>query len=100
MTIYNFQSYPATADVRFTCPNCGKKNRKRTFRHECTVNPFNVHEDGTPRTAQEVRAQSQARAQLEKEQFLREPLCKSCEDALSYSERRNLSRRRRAEADA
>lgn len=91
----NFQSYPAVAEATFDCPKCGKLKRKRTFRAECTVNPFNVNDDGSVKTPGQVRLQSSAEAGRERDQFMREPLCATCENALSYSDRRALSKRRR-----
>lgn len=94
----DFQTYPYAVTETFDCPKCGKLKRKRTFRAECTVNPFNKREDGQIRTPSEVRAQSRASALRESEQFLSEPLCASCEKELPWKERRELSERRRAAA--
>lgn len=99
VTTYNFQSYPATTKAVFDCPKCGKKNRQRSFRHECTVNPFNKNADGDVCTPNEVRAQSFARAEQERDEFLTEPLCKKCEDALPWQERSELGRRRRSDPE-
>ncbi len=96
-TTHTFRSMPATASHKFTCPGCGKPDRQRTFRHECTVNPFNKNADGQVCTPSEVRAQSQAKANTELQQFKTEPLCRTCEDALDYKERRALHLRRRGE---
>lgn len=90
MTTYTFQSYPASVKETFDCPSCGKKNCTRTFRVECTVNPFNKNEDGTVKTPREVMRQSSQRALEAKETFLRKPLCASCEDALSFKDRQQL----------
>ena len=89
-----FQAYPAVAEVSFDCPSCGKPKRKRSFRVECTVNPFNKNDDGTIKTPDEVYQQSLAKAKQEREEFLRDPLCKTCEDALSWTERGALRDRR------
>lgn len=44
------------------CPVCGKAvKRSRVF--ECTVNPFNTWEDGTPLTLIEVMGQAMAMAE-------------------------------------
>ena len=94
MTTYVFQGYPAQVSATFDCPCCGKKKRKRTFRHECTVNPFNKNEDGTIKTAEEVSQQSLSKAVQEREEFLREPLCATCENALSWTDRSALRDRR------
>ena len=96
MPTYVFQSYPATAKATFTCVSCGKANRTRSFRVECTVNPFNKNEDGTVKTPREVRQESFAKAAAQREQFLRKPLCKACEDALSYAERKAINEFRSA----
>lgn len=93
--LMTFQTYPAWETTTFTCPGCGKSKRKRTFRHECTLNPFNKNADGSICSPNEVRAQSAAAARLELQQFLREPLCLECEDALSYTDYKALSERRR-----
>lgn len=94
MTTYTFQVCAAQTSATFDCPRCGKKKRKRTFRHECTVNPFNKNEDGTIKSPSEVRQQSRAAAELERTEFLREPLCATCEKPLSWEERGALRDRR------
>lgn len=94
MTRYTYRTMPASVRAKFDCPVCGGKGRQRTFRHECTVNPFNVKDDGTPRSPAEVKQQSLERAKQEKERFLREPMCKACEDKLSYAEVKALVARR------
>ena len=94
MTTYTFRSYPASAEATFTCSACGKPKRKRTFRHECTVNPFNTKEDGSVRTPEEVRQQSREMAVKERDRFITKPLCRSCEDALSWVEQRTLREER------
>lgn len=46
-----------------TCPVCGKKaTRSRTF--EQSVNPFNITDDGRPKTRAEVRADAEHRADM------------------------------------
>lgn len=95
----DFQTYPYAVTETFDCPKCGKTKRKRTFRAECTVNPFNKREDGQIRTPSEVRAQSRASALREAEQFLSEPLCAACEKELTYAARRALSERRRSSSN-
>lgn len=97
MARYTFQAYPAVAKATFTCVSCGKEKRTRTFRHECTVNPFNTKDDGSVRTPNEVREQSRMKAQTERDQFMRKPLCATCENDLSYSERKALREERKAE---
>lgn len=91
MPTYSFRSYPASAKATFVCPSCGKGGRTRTFTSECTVNPFNVNADGSVKTAQEVRVQSQQNAMRQREQFMKAPLCRACEDALSYDGRKEIS---------
>lgn len=100
LTHHTFQAYPATAKATFDCPGCGKKKRTRSFRVECTVNPFNKNEDGTIKTPFEVRQQSAAKVMQERVEFLRKPLCKACEDAMSWKDRRSLHEERRAPAAA
>lgn len=92
-----FDTFPATSVSNFTCPKCGKAKRKRTFRAECTVNPFNKNDDGSIKTPSEVRKQSFEKADKERQQFEREPLCTTCEVELSYKERIALGKRRRGE---
>ena len=41
------------ARKRGKCPRCGKLHM-RTKRFEHTINPFNVHADGTPKTQLDV----------------------------------------------
>jgi hypothetical protein len=100
MPTYTFRGYPATARATFTCSVCGKENRKRTFRHECTVNPYNKNDDGMMRTPAEVFRQSADKANKERDEFLREPICKSCDRALSYTDRKELHERRKSLASA
>ena len=95
--LMTFQIYPASETATFTCSSCGKPKRKRTFRHECTVNPFNKNTDGSICSPNEVRAQSVAAAKRDLQQFLREPLCLKCEDALSYTDRNALFKRRKTQ---
>ncbi len=94
MTTYTFRAYPAYVSATFDCPSCGKSKRKRTFRHECTVNPFNTNDDGTIKTPAEVAQQSLAEAKQSRDEFLREPLCATCENALSWADRKALWDRR------
>lgn len=94
--LMTFRAYPASAKAKFDCPKCGKAKRVRTFTSECTVNPFNKREDGTPRTAVEVSRQSLADAEKQRDTFMREPLCATCEGAITWTERNELFKRRRA----
>lgn len=96
----DFQTYPYAVIETFDCPKCGKVKRKRTFRAECTVNPFNKREDGQMRTPSEVRAQSKDQALVERLRFRKEPLCASCENALGWVERQELHARRHASSPA
>lgn len=96
MTMHHFPVYSVTSTATFTCTTCGKEKRKRTFRAECTVSPFNTRPGGEVRTPPEVKQQSHEQAQRWCAEFLREPMCKACEDALTFSERAALSARRRA----
>lgn len=97
-TTYNFRGYPATARAVFTCEVCDKPNRTRTFRVECTVNPFNLNDDGSMKTPEQVRAQSRAKAERERTIFMRKPVCKSCEDQMSSADYRALQAERKAAA--
>lgn len=96
MAIYNFQSYPAISKATFDCPQCGKVKRTRTFRAECTVNPFNTRPDGQVRTASEVRKQSAEDASRQRDQFMSRPLCATCENGLSYADRKVVYDARRS----
>ena len=96
MTTYVFPVHRGHADCTFTCPSCGKAKRKRAFTAEHTVNPFNKNADGSVKSPSEVSQGARADAKLQRDQFLTEPLCKACEDALPYAERRDLFARRRA----
>lgn len=91
---YTFQVCKAMQTYTFACPKCGKGQRKRTFRAEYTVNPFNTREDGTPKSVREVYHDAQAEVVREIDRFKREPLCFACEEALSLEERRELRQRR------
>lgn len=62
-TTHRFPVAKHQARRKGNCPVCGKTvNRTRVF--ECTQNPFNVHDDGTPLTFLEVMAQAHAKALL------------------------------------
>jgi hypothetical protein len=89
-----FSGYKGRAEATFTCPSCQKTKRKRTFSVEHTVNPFNKNADGTVKNGMEVSRDAQAAADLRKRQLLGEPLCNACEEALSFSDRIALSKRR------
>lgn len=61
MPVYKYPPVSVTTKRTAACPVCGKKaTRSWTVTH--TVSPFNVNEDGRPRTATEVRAQVRAEA--------------------------------------
>lgn len=100
MATYHFQVCTAAVTATFDCPSCGKTNRKRTLRADCTVSPFNKNEDGSVRTHAEVSKQSQKMALQERDQFMRKPLCATCENRLSYTERRALFEQRRSAEEA
>ena len=91
-----FKSYPYTAKATFTCASCGKASRTRSFRVECTVNPYNKGPDGVPLNASQVRAQSKEEALEQRRKFITKPVCKACEDQLSLRERKLLYDERRA----
>jgi hypothetical protein len=82
-------------NLTFKCLACQKDKRKRTFRAEHTVNPFNTNPDGKPKPASQVATEAQAAANLERDQFMTYPLCKGCEDARSWSEMKSIRARRR-----
>lgn len=91
-----FRAYPASVKATFACVKCGKEKRSRTFRSDCTCNPFNKKDDGSVRTTAEVSAQSQAEANEMRARFLTEPVCATCENGMSYSELAAIAQRRRA----
>lgn len=100
MKTINFQPYSYVATATFDCPCCGKTKRTRSFRSECTVNPFNTKPDGHMRNASEVRAQSRDQALSERLRFMSEPLCASCENNLSRADRKSLHNRRASSLEA
>ncbi len=94
MTTYTFRGYRGSTSYTFTCPCCGRSNRKRTFTTEHTVNPYNRNADGTPKQATQVQREAYADAKRMRDDFATEPLCKSCEDNLTSTDRQALVRRR------
>ena len=97
MTVHTFNAYPATTKAIFDCPKCGKSKRTRTFRVECTVNPFNTDAAGVALGSREVFQQSRDNADRQRDEFLCKPLCATCEKALSWKERKALRQERRGE---
>lgn len=92
----NFPAYGRVASCTFKCLACQKDKRKRTFRVEMTVNPFNTNPDGMMKPADQVSREAQEAANRERDQFNVYPLCKGCEDARSWSEMKSIHDRRRA----
>ena len=90
-----FPAYGRSAVCTFKCLACQKDKRKRTFRVEMTVNPFNTNVDGSQKQASQVSQEAQATANRERDQFMTYPLCKGCEDARSWSEMKSIHERRR-----
>lgn len=97
-TTYNFRGYRGTAEHKFTCTICGKPNRTRKFTREHTVNPFNKDENGAPKQAARVQRDAYEAARAERDEFAHEPVCASCENAMTYTNRLALRERRRAKA--
>lgn len=95
MTLYTFAGYKGRAECTFDCPSCGKSKRKRSFVVEHTVNPFNKNLDGSVKDAKQVSHEARLEAAAQRDEFMREPLCRSCEDALSYADLKALRARRR-----
>ena len=91
-----FPVYGRSASCTFKCLACQKDKRKRTFRVEMTVNPYNTHPDGSMKTAFEVKREAYLAANRERDQFLVYPFCKGCEDARSWSEMKSIRERRSA----
>lgn len=94
--LITFPAYGRSASCTFQCKACQKDKRKRTFRVEMTVNPYNTNVDGSQKNASQVSQEAQAAANIERDQFMVYPLCKSCEDARSWSEMKSIRERRRA----
>ena len=95
--LVTFPAYGCSAACTFKCLACQKDKRKRTFRVEMTVNPYNRNADGSQKQAIQVKQEAQIAANRERDQFLVYPLCKGCEDARSWSEMKSIHERRRAE---
>lgn len=93
--LVTFAAYGRSASCTFQCKSCQKEKRKRTFRVEMTVNPYNTNADGAPKQATQVSQEAQAAANLERDEFLVYPLCKSCEDARGWSEMKSIRARRK-----
>lgn len=89
-----FPVYKGRAECTFDCP-CGAKKRKRSFTVEHTVNPYNTNPDGMQKPPAQVSQEARFAALLERDQFLTAPLCKRCEDALTFLERKTISEKRR-----
>lgn len=98
--LVTFPAYGRSASCTFECLACRKPKRKRTFRVEMTVNPFNINPDRSPKQAVQVSQEAQAAADLERNQFMVYPLCKGCEDARSWSEMKSIRARRSALSSA
>lgn len=94
--LVTFPAYGRSASCTFKCLACHKDKRKRTFRVEMTVNPYNTSPDGSMKSAGQVSAEAQSAANQQRDQFLVYPLCKGCEDARSWSEMRAIHDRRKA----
>ena len=93
--LVTFPAYGRSAVCTFKCLACQKDKRKRTFRVEMTVNPYNTNPDGTMKQAAQVSQEAQESANRERDQFLVYPLCKACEDAPSWSEMKAIHERRK-----
>jgi hypothetical protein len=91
-----FPAYGRSASCTFKCLACQKDKRKRTFRVEHTVNPFNINPDRSQKQASQVSREAQEAADLQRDQFMNYPLCKGCEDARSWSEMKSINERRRS----
>jgi hypothetical protein len=96
--LVKFPVYGRSTSCVFTCLACQKPKRKRTFRVEMTVNPYNTNADGSMKTGFEVERECYLAAGRERDQFLKYPLCKGCEDARSWSEMKSIRARRQSSA--
>ena len=94
--LVKFVAYGRSASCTFKCMACQKDKRRRAFRAEHTVNPFNTNPDGSPKPASQVATEAQADANRQRDQFMAYPLCKACEDARSWSEMKSIRARRQA----
>ncbi len=92
--LVTFPAYGRSAACTFKCLACQKDKRKRTFRVEMTVNPYNTNPDGTTKPASQVSQEAQESADRDRDRFMAYPLCKSCEDARSWSEMKSIHARR------
>lgn len=81
-----FNAYKGRSTATFTCPQCGRPNRTRTFVAEYTVNPFNKNPDESIKQARQVQHEASEAARRERDRFLLSPLCRACEDGLPYSD--------------
>jgi hypothetical protein len=94
LMLVTFPAYGRSASCTFKCLACKKDKRKRTFRVEMTVNPYNTHADGNMKQAFEVGREAQLAANRQRDQFMTYPLCKGCEDARSWYEMKSIRERR------
>jgi hypothetical protein len=92
-----YESRKGRAECTFQCRECLNKNRKRAFTYEYTVNPFNKNEDGSVKTSGQVWREAQNAAEKEKAEFMRYPMCRTCEDSLTPSSRQALREKRAGE---
>jgi hypothetical protein len=78
MTTIRFREINAKRQVKVPCIACGKV-LNRTIKEFQTINPFNVDENGAPKT--EIQIYSELPIQLDKaEQKLKQrAICRSCE---------------------
>ena len=61
MTRYTFDVVSHRATKRVDCAGCGKRLvRSQTF--DATVNPWNVNDDGTPRSREQIRERLREKA--------------------------------------
>lgn len=93
--LVTFPAYGRSASCTFKCLACQKDKRKRTFRIEQTVNPYNTNPDGSVKTAFEIERECYLEANRERDRFLLYPLCKRCEDERSWSEMISIRERRK-----
>lgn len=94
MTTIIFPVRKATRNLSFCCTKCGKK-RSRKLTEECTVNPWNRDPaTGTPLTPDEVQKQADTHLAGTVALFLAEPVCRSCENEISWEDMKLLRERR------
>lgn len=77
MPTYRFPVVTQKTVIKAACTKCGRRVQK-TLEVSHTINPFNKHADGTPKTREEVVDDVTAELKQQAAQFV--PLCKKCQE--------------------